>query len=71
MLGSFSGEKQNEYHELTFSKVTFLQGIAIENFSKAKALLYFIEVENLIRKTIKHIQNDEDKKEYELLRLVN
>lgn len=69
MLGSFLNEKPNEHHELTFSKVPFIQGIAIENFSKANALQYFIEVENLMRRTINYIQADEDRKEYKLVRL--
>lgn len=69
IMGSFSGEKPNEYHELTYSKVPFLQGIAIESFSRDNALPYFIEVENLIRKTIKYILADEDKRDYELIRL--
>jgi hypothetical protein len=44
-------------------------GLAIEGFSQANALPYFIAVENLIRKTMKYIQAEEDKKDYELIRL--
>jgi hypothetical protein len=71
ILGSFSGNKENQFRELTYSKVPFLQGLAIEGFSQANALPYFIAVENLIRKTMKYIQADEDKKDYELIRIVN
>jgi hypothetical protein len=70
VLGKFGGSMPNEFQELTYSKIPFLQGIIIEDFSKENALPYFIEVENLIRKTINHIQADEYKVKYQLIRLV-
>jgi galactitol-specific phosphotransferase system IIC component len=60
--------KKADFRNRLFQKF-FLQGIAIEKFSEANAFPYFIAVENLIRKTIKHMQSDENKKSYELIRL--
>ena len=68
MLGSFNGNKESEFQELTYSKVLLLQGLAVESFSKANALPYFIAVENLIRKTINKMQPDDAKMEYELIK---
>ncbi|RZJ98856.1 MAG: hypothetical protein EOO46_23770 [Flavobacterium sp.] len=67
MLGSFNGNKESEFQELTYSKVPLLHGLAVESFSKVNALPYFIAVENLIRKTIHKIQPDDAKVEYELI----
>lgn len=70
MLGKLDGSEESEFQELTFSKIPFLQGIAIENFSQVNAFPYFVDVENLIRKTINHIQPDEHKLQYPLIRIV-
>lgn len=67
ILGSFNGTKENEFQEVTYSKVPLFHGLAVESFSKANALPYFIAVENLIRKTINKIQPNDAKVEYELI----
>jgi hypothetical protein len=70
LFGSFNDSKKSELKELTFSKIPFLQGVAIEAHSQNNALPYFIAVENLIRKTIHNIQPDEYKIDYQLIKLV-
>lgn len=69
-FGSFDGKTKSEFKELTYSKIPMFQGLAIETHSKNNALPYFIEVENLIRKSIHNIQPDDFKTKYELVRIV-
>jgi hypothetical protein len=70
VMGSFISGKISETQELTLSKIPFLQGIAIEEFSKVNALQYYIVVENLIRKTVNNINAEVNQVNYKLLELV-
>ena len=69
-LGSFSDPSKSEVKELEIAKIPILHGIAIQFFSESKSLLYFVEVENLIRKTINQIQPEEHKSNHKIVAIV-
>ena len=70
-LGSFLDPSKSEARELEIAKIPILQGIAIQLFSESKALLYFVEVENLMRKTINQIQPEKHRRIHQLVAIVS
>lgn len=58
-IGHISGPSKLEMKELTFEKIPFLHGIAIEMMAKENAWPYFVVVENFIRSTIRHYIKDQ------------
>jgi hypothetical protein len=70
IMGNFASGAIGKTQELTLSKIPVFQGIAIEGFAKENALKYFIDVENLIRKTIHKINAEVNQAKYELLEIV-
>ncbi|WP_147201528.1 hypothetical protein [Segetibacter aerophilus] len=58
ILGKFNDLLAREVQTLTFQNIPPLHGVAVQQFASENGWGYFVSVENLVKRTLRHYIND-------------